>query len=73
MNQAKNYFNVIHPCLLKEKSDALVIDVLPPLPLHLLIGATNAIMGVIIKLKGTIDFDETKFTDALHANKKNAK
>ena len=53
LKDAQHFANVIHPCLLHFNDERLIIDVIPPPPLHLLIGGTNAIMSVIIQLKGT--------------------
>ena len=56
LKDAQHFANVIHPCLLHYNDERLVIDVIPPPPLHLLIGGTNAIMSVIIQLKGTTPY-----------------
>lgn len=44
-NDAKSHGNVIHPSLIKEHDDSLVISVLPPPELHLLIGSVTTIFN----------------------------
>ena len=52
---AQNYANVIKPCLLQHEDHEFVIHKLPPPPLHMMIGGTDVIMSVIIKLKGSAE------------------
>ena len=52
LKDAKKFFNVVRKCLLIFGDRVLVLFILPPPPLHLLLGATNTIMDVIIQIKG---------------------
>ena len=51
IKNAKHHANVINECLLGHNV-GLVILAIPPPPLHMLMGGTNAIMNVIIQVKG---------------------
>ena len=54
LKDAKQFANVIKRCLLEFPEDAVILFLIPPPPLHLLMGATNAIMWVIIQIKGIV-------------------
>ena len=47
---ASKHANVIHLCLIDEADAKRVIDVLPPPELHLLMGVTNALIDLLIKI-----------------------
>ena len=47
----KNHANVMHKCLLGQNMGP-VLYMIPPPPLHMLMGGTNAIMNIIIQIKG---------------------
>ena len=52
LRKASKFANVIHPSLIIEADDKLVLDQLPPPELHLMMGGVNCHMNLLIKMKG---------------------
>lgn len=49
IEKGKQFFNVVHPCLINS-SNQDILDVVPPCELHLLIGCTNTVYNSLQKL-----------------------
>ena len=60
LRNANKFANCINPCLLKEDDHKKVISVIPPSELHLMMGATNVRVNLIIKMYG-LTFVENLF------------
>ena len=52
LKKAQLFANVIHPALLHYPDHELVLYAIPPPPLHMMIGGADAILSVIVKIKG---------------------